>query len=113
MGYSSSGNRSLNIKFTSQENMTPEQVSVITNNEGKYGHLLFLTEGAEQSELVSIINNLPKLVADDDEKTPSQRLRAVLYIYHRDKCKDGRSFDEFYRNYLEKIIDQIKENLNA
>lgn len=110
--YSSAGQKSVNVKFQTQENLSPEQISLITNNEGNYGHLLFLHETTEESELLQVINSLPKLQVDKNEKTPQERLRGVLFVLYDKKCKDGRSFDEFYRTYINQMIDKIKEQLD-
>lgn len=43
-------------------------------------------------------------------KTPSQRLRAVLYRLW-EQGKSGTDFESFYRIKVESIIDKIKEKL--
>lgn len=43
-------------------------------------------------------------------KTPSQRLRAVLYRLW-EQTKSGVDFESYYRVNLEKIIDQLKGRL--
>jgi len=56
--------------------------------------------------------NLPKEKADPSlgTKTPSQRLRNVLYVYWTQHGKQG-NFEEYYRIQLEKIIEQLKDRL--
>jgi hypothetical protein len=56
---------------------------------------------------------LDDLQLDEDEKrTPSQRLRAVIYRIwepaHKAK-KTKKVFTEFYRDFMEKIIQDLKE----
>lgn len=46
----------------------------------------------------------------EDEKTPSQRMRGVLYRWWEAKGKP-EDFDLFYRRSMENLIDQIKEKL--
>ena len=43
-------------------------------------------------------------------KTPSQRLRAVLYRLW-EQGKGGTDFESFYRVRMEQIIDQLKEKI--
>lgn len=43
-------------------------------------------------------------------KTPSQRLRAVLYRLW-EQTKSGMDFETYYRTNLEKIIEQLKGRL--
>ena len=54
--------------------------------------------------------SVPKEAVETGQKTPSQRLRGVLYVYWEQKGKNG-TFDEFYRSELEKLIEHIKEKL--
>ena len=55
--------------------------------------------------------NLPKEKADPSlgTKTPSQRLRNVLYVYWQQN-KNG-DFESYYRTQIERIIEQLKERL--
>ena len=45
------------------------------------------------------------------EKSPSQRLRAVLYVYWEQKGGDG-DFESFYRSKMEGLIESIKGKLD-
>lgn len=55
---------------------------------------------------------VPKEKADASmgSKTPSQRLRAVLYRTW-EQSKSGVDFESYYKATLEKVIDQFKERL--
>jgi len=99
--YSSSGNRSIKVTFETQEGLTPEQISIITNNEGGYGHLLFIREDSIDNDVLEVINNLPKLHLDKNEKSPSEILKARMFVYFKEKIKDGQPFDLWYRNRLD------------
>ncbi len=47
-----------------------------------------------------------------DGKTPSQRLRAVLYVYWENFEKNRyKHFNDFYVSWIEKKVDEIKERL--
>lgn len=46
----------------------------------------------------------------DDKKTPSQRLRNVLFVKWKQEGGDGE-FKEYYKVYMEKIIDHYKAKL--
>jgi hypothetical protein len=56
---------------------------------------------------------LPTEKADPSvgQKTPSQRLRAVLYRLWQ-QSSGGVDFESFYRMRLESIIDQVKDKLH-
>lgn len=55
--------------------------------------------------------NLPEEKADASlgKKTPSQRLRSVLYVYWQ-QHKQG-DFESFYQSKMEQLIEQIKEKI--
>ena len=56
--------------------------------------------------------NLPKEKADASlgTKTPSQRLRNVLYVLWKDRGGQG-SFEDFYLFKINQLIETIKEKL--
>lgn len=87
---------------------------------GEHSAALFDMRNAEAWVIIapSEINEedvvLPTERADPSigKKTPSQRLRAVLYRLWEQNPK-GVDFESFYRTTLEKVIDQFKERLDA
>ena len=46
-----------------------------------------------------------------DEKTPSQRMRGCLYVLYRQKCPPGKTFDSFYLDNMNRLIEDIKSQL--
>ena len=57
-------------------------------------------------------DKLPDIEVDKElnQKTPGQRLRAVLYVLWEQKGKQTE-FETFYKEKMEKIIEQIKQKL--
>ena len=45
-----------------------------------------------------------------DTKTPSQRLRSILFVYWKQADGTG-DFEDFYRRQIEQIIVNVKEKL--
>lgn len=45
------------------------------------------------------------------EKSPSQRLRAVLFVLWEQRGSKGE-FEEFYKESIERVIKRIKEELD-
>lgn len=45
------------------------------------------------------------------DKTPSQRLRSVLYVYWQDCTNQQEPFETFYKTQMEKFIDIVKNKL--
>ncbi len=46
-----------------------------------------------------------------DDKSPSKRLRSVLYIYWSQNYSSKRPFQEWYQEIMDKIIQKYKEKL--
>lgn len=53
-----------------------------------------------------------KVNKDLETKTPSQRLRASLYILHQ-QTKPDTDFQTFYTEHMEKIIQFVKDKLES
>src|SRR5436190_12358280 len=94
------------LTIDTQETLTPEQKSELFDLYESVGYFFFL----KQPETTIKTDELPEIHLEDGEKSPSQRLRAVLYIYWQQrKLKDD--FELFYRRWMERCISQIKEQL--
>lgn len=48
----------------------------------------------------------------DGQKSTSERLHSVLYVYWNTKTDKTQDFETFRKNYMEKIIQKIKEKLD-
>jgi hypothetical protein len=55
--------------------------------------------------------NIPEVLVEKGEKPPSQRLRAVLYVYWEKRKATLGTFDSFYRQKVEDFIQLIKEKI--
>lgn len=55
--------------------------------------------------------DVPEEKAEVGEKTPGQRLRAVLHVLWKQRGGHGTS-EAFYRTNMENIINQVKEQLD-
>ena|SRR5690606_19939706 len=96
--------RSLRLQVDTQE-LSSEEMAQIFPLYGKYGYFGF----AEHIDNVDI-KDLPPVVVDKDEKSPSQRLRGVLYVLWEQTGKKG-TFEVFYRIKMEEIINHFKDKL--
>jgi len=64
------------------------------------------TEDAEET---------PEESAEVDEKTASQRLRSVLFVWYKQEVENGTFvglFDTFKKEKMEKIIEGVKSKLD-
>lgn len=92
----------LSLGFSTNELSDADKI-IASKFHQKFGHVLF-------SENQFSDEDVPKGDATDASKSPSQRLRAVLFIYWKQLGEPG-SFEFFYRQQMEKSIDAIKKVL--
>jgi hypothetical protein len=107
--YRSLKDKTIKVIFETNE-PTPEQVLGIASANGQFGYLAFKTEMFKKNEKDAMEN----LESDyeDNGKTPSQRLRGVLYRCYE---KNNESFDTFSRYYdhqMEKLLNHFKGKLD-
>jgi hypothetical protein len=73
----------------------------------KQGWFLF-----KENEIV--MQDIPTESAPEfkNDKTPSQRLRAALYVYWDSKTARKQDFNSFYDSWVERKIHEIKDKLD-
>lgn len=93
------------------QEMLPEQITEIFQLKGSLGYFFFL----DRPSLVVDTSDLPEIKLEKWEKSPSQRLRAVLFRYW-EQLQDAKStelsFEAWYREEMEKLISTFKDRLN-
>ncbi len=60
------------------------------------------------------VNGLVEVKGEFDEKRPSERLRAVLFVLHKQKTLKQQisiSFDAFYTDAMNRMIQSVKDQL--
>ena len=91
------------------QELLEEQASALLKLNRKLGWLLFKEVAFEEADLINIPDTKPEFKGD---KTPGQRLRAVLYLLWK-QTKSDKNFDEFYKIKMEKLISWAKEKLET
>lgn len=97
--------RSLKIRLYTQE-LTSEDKAHIIELQDKPGWFLFAE--IEPTHVEELPKDLPEITLDEGEKSPSQRLRGVLYRVWEGTKRD-KTFELFYRDYMEKFINNLKD----
>lgn len=101
------------------ENAIIDKVSTLKDGSVRISLVTRALSPTQMAELFFWVNK--EILAIDidewnkDDKSPSQRLRAVLYrLFEQsdDKERYNNEFELFYRAKLERIIDQLKEKLD-
>ena len=104
-------NKSVRVMVDSQEDISPEVVAQIMKQHEQLGWFCFLVDRMIKPEDVK---DLPEIKDETDVKSPSQRLRGVLFIQWENQTLEYKSkypFEVYYRGRMEKIIDREKEKL--
>jgi hypothetical protein len=104
----SMANGAVRIQFDSQESIPAALKAKLFESMEKQAYMAILPElrPIEPEEVV----DLPPLKKVEG-KTPSQRLHSVLFVYWKQLGEQG-DFDLFYADYMNRIIEKIKEKLS-
>lgn len=95
---------SLGLRLATPELSTAEKVALL-DLQGKTLKALFQPMGEEPDELVEVKKEM-------EFKTPGQRLRGVLWIWFKQTADPKTTFDMFYCEKMEAIIEHVKSKLN-
>jgi hypothetical protein len=97
----------LRIFFDTMENIGGEDMERLFALYNKPG---WMTVNVHQIEATDIVD-LPPVKADPGKKTPSQRLRAVLWqVWNQDNA-GFKDFEAYYQAMMEKLIEHYKGKL--
>ena len=106
-GYSPRKDGSFTLRFTTQE-QTPNGVAAIASYYSKYGYLMFKEQVTQEDN--KLMDELDTEISEG--KTPSQRLRGVLYVSWQQDNQGYKDFKDYYRTRMERIIDHLKNQLD-
>jgi hypothetical protein len=97
--------RGLRLQVDTQELGGEDKAELMSLHE-KMGVFVFSESDIQEKDL----KNLPEVKIERGEKTPSQRLRGVLYrVWEQEKTH--KTFDDYYRSYMSNLIETLKEKL--
>lgn len=106
--YRSLKDKTLKVVFETNE-PTPEQFLGIGNSCQQFGYLAFKPEPFNTDEKEALEDL--KTDFNDNGKTPSQRLRAVLYLLFKQNPEGYKDFQLYYNYKMEKAITHYKSFL--
>ena len=102
-GFGSKADGSASLRFGTQE-LNASDFANFKEAHNTFGWLIFKENEVD-------LKDIPTEQAEDKNKTPSKRLRAAIYVWWEQLGKHG-SFDLFYVEKMEKIIEMVKEKLD-
>lgn len=97
---------SLKIEIGTDIELPSDQETMIMKLRQKKGWIVFSTSDIEQSDI-------PDVEIDEEigEKSPSVRLRNVLYILWNEHTNKSKTFDNFYKRQMDILINNLKEKI--
>lgn len=95
----------VSIRFHTNE-LSTDEISAISKWFQQFGWLLFAASEHDESVL-----ELEQIRKDTGGKSPSQRLRAVIYIEWQQSGEHDLTFEQFYARRMEQMIGYVKRNL--
>lgn len=93
----------MRARLETQELTNEQKVSLLEYN-NTFGTFLFAPNPIQESDI-------PKEPAKREGKTPSERLRGVLFLLYRESGGDTTRFYQYYLNEMEKIISHYKNKI--
>lgn len=95
----------LAVKFGTQE-LSPEDTAKIFD----YGNKQVWV-GIAEAPITKL--DVPKEITEfDGQKSTSERLHSVLFVYWNTKTDKTKDFETFRKGYMEKIINNVKDKLD-
>jgi len=107
--YGSRADNSFSLSFVTNE-LNTEQIIGLNNLKSKYGFLMFKDSEIEKAES-EIFDSLEADLSDPG-KTPSKRLRSVLYLNWQQDNSGFADFKGYYGDRMEKLITKLKDRLD-
>ena len=107
--YRSLKDRTLKLTYETSE-LTPEQMADMHTSLNKSGFLAFNTDMFATKQL-QILSEM-EVDYDDPGKTPSKRLRGVLYRNWEQTPEGYKTFEDYYRSKMEIVIVHFKGKLD-
>jgi hypothetical protein len=100
----------LRIQIDTQENVSSEAAGRVFGWLDQLGHFLFAIRQLQPQDLLDLPISEPEF---KEEKSPSKRMKAVLYRLWEQKKEGYEDFELFYRFKMEKLIEVLKNKLEA
>lgn len=96
----------VSVRLHTQE-LNAGEKSTMFDHQGKFGWFLFAEQEFDENEL-----ELEQIRKDTGGKTPSQRLRSVLYIAYQQSGQQDKTFEQYYSQQMERFISRVKGALD-
>ena len=99
--------KSLRLQVDTQELPKDDKAKVFDLHE-TLGWFVFSKAEIQEDDLV----DLPEIKPEFEEKSPSQRLRARLFVYYNHTHVNKEDFPEWYKKTMNKLGQQYLDRIN-
>jgi hypothetical protein len=110
-GISTRADRTLKIVLSTQE-LPPNEAGRLFGLNQRMAYVGIKEEAFQESE-EQMLEGLSVEAGEHKNRTPSQRLRAILYVCWKEDNDGHPSFDTYYAQKIEQIIQHFKNKLDA
>ena len=98
--------RTLKLRVDTTQELPAEDEAKIMRLRGTQGWFVYSDREIQANEIPNI-----DIDTEIDEKSPSQRLRNIIWVHWDKNTNKQTPFDIYYRNVMDKIINRLKEDL--
>ena len=102
--------RSIGLRFTTLQEQTSEELRVLDELFQRNCVIAIKEDDKLTSDEISDLDNL-EVDLYDKAKSPSKRLRNVLFVQHQ-QLNNGSEWKDYYNSQMEKIITHFKDKLD-
>jgi len=96
---------SVRLQFDSQEEIPAELLINILKLHNQFGWLFFGVQQIKPQQIAA----LPEIEVEEDQKTPSKRLRDRMFVYYKARNNKADGFDSWYAGEMDKIGNRYLE----
>lgn len=101
--------KTLKVVFETNE-LTPDEIAEISRHIQSFGFLAF-KKNKFKTEQIHLLDEA-KIEYEDRRKTPSKRLRDVLFVAWKQNKQGYEDFEDYYRYQMDGFINHIKSKLD-
>jgi len=98
--------RTLKLRVDTTQELVAEEEAKIMRLRGTHGWFVYSDREIQSSEIPDV-----DIDTEVEEKSPSQRLRNVIWVHWDKNTNKQKTFDVYYREVMDKIINRLKEDL--
>lgn len=98
--------RTLKLRVDTAQELSAEDEAKIMRLRGTLGWFVYSNREIKESEIPQV-----DIDTEVDEKSPSQRLRNVIWVHWDKNTNKSKTFDVYYREVMDKIINKLKEDI--